>query len=191
MSSVATYPSFMTVEEFEAFPFPDGKVELVRGEPRMMSPAAGPHGVVQGNLSFLLDSFVRQHRLGRVFNDGVGFVLVALPRTVRNPDLSFVNAQRLPAGGIRRGLLRMAPDLCVEILSPDETASELQEKIDDFLAAGTSLIWVIDPERRTARVVTPHQPPRRIAAGDILDGGDVIPGFSCPVSELFDGLAPA
>jgi len=191
VSSAVAYPSFMTVEEFETYPFPEGKVELVRGEPRVMSPAAGGHGVVQGNLSGLLQQFVRQHRLGRVFNDGVGFELIALPRTVRNPDLSFVRSDRLPPGGIRRrGFLKMAPDLSVEVLSPDESAAELQEKIGDYQAAGTPLIWVIDPERSTVRVLQLGEPDLLLRADDTLDGGDVIPGFRCPVSELFEGLAP-
>jgi Uma2 family endonuclease len=191
VSSVA-YPSFMTVEEFETYPFPDGKVELVRGEPRVMSPAGGGHGVVQGNLSRLLLPFVHQQRLGRVFNDGVGFELIALPRTVRNPDLSFVRSDRLPSQGIRRrGFLKMAPDLAVEILSPDESAAELQEKVDDYQASGTPLIWVIDPERYTVRVLQLYGQERVLGADETLDGGDVIPGFTCPVWELFEGLAPA
>lgn len=192
MSSVTTYPASMTVAEFEVYPFPDGKVELVRGEPRVMSPAGGGHGVVQGNLSRLLLPFVHEHRLGRVFNDGVGFELIALPRTVRNPDLSFVRSDRLPPGGIRRrGFLKMAPDLAVEVLSPDESAAELQEKIDDYQASGTPLIWVIDPDRCTVRVLELYAPERVLGANQTLDGGDVIPGFTCPVSELFEGLAPA
>lgn len=189
MSTVATYPSFMTVEEFETYPFPEGKVELVRGEPRVMSPAAGPHGVVQNNLSFLLDTFVRQHGLGRVFNDGVGFELVALPRTVRNPDLSFVRTERLPAGGIDGGFLKVAPDLAVEILSPSEKAWELDEKIEDYQTAGTPLIWVVHPGRRTVRVITLDAAPRLVHEKETLDGGNVIPGFACPVSDLFEGLA--
>ena len=101
----------MTVDEFLAHDFPEGKVELVRGEPRVTPPAGGPHGTVASNVLRLLILYVDQHRLGRVFGDGVGFELVKLPRTVRVPDASFVRAERLPAGGIGRGLLKMAPDL--------------------------------------------------------------------------------
>ena len=190
MSSAVTYPTSMTVEEFEHYPFGEMHAELVRGEPRVMSPAAGGHGVVQGNLSRLLLPFVHERRLGRVFNDGVGYELVVLPRTVREPDLSFVRADRLPPGGIpRRGFLKMAPDLAVEVLSPDETDAELQEKIDDYQAAGTPLIWVIDPERSTVRVLDFSKPELLLRANDTLTGGDVMPGFSCPVSALFEGLA--
>lgn len=189
MTLVTAYPAFMTVEEFSAYNFPEGKVELVRGEPRVMSPAGAPHAVVGSNLLGLLLPFVVQHKLGRVFGDGLGYELIALPHTVRNPDASFVRADRLPADGVRRGFLKMAPDLSVEILSPSETASMLEEKLDDYRAAGTPLIWVIDPDRRTVMIVSGDAPLRWIRADDTLDGGDVVPGFRCRVAELFQGLA--
>jgi Uma2 family endonuclease len=171
-----SYPTTMTVEEFHEHRFPDGKVELVRGVPRVREPAGGPHGWVQSNLAALLIPFVNERGLGRVFNDGVGFELIALPRTVRNPDTSFVRAERLPAAGLPRGFIPMAPDLAVEILSPDEAAWELEEKLDDYRAAGTPLIWVIDPNRRTVMIVSADVPVRWLR------------GNECPVSALFDGL---
>lgn len=188
VSTVVAYPSFMTVEEFETYPFPEGKVELVRGEPRVMLPAAAPHAVVGSNLLRMLLPFVYERGLGRVFGDGLGYRL-SLPHTVRNPDASFVRASRLPPHGVTRGFLNLAPDLVVEILSPSETASDLEEKIDDYQTCGTPLIWVMHPERRTVRVITLDGQSRLLRSGDVLDGGDVIPGFSCPVSKLFEGLA--
>ena len=190
MALVISYPASMTVDEFYEYKFPEGKVELVRGEPRVSEPAGGPHGWVQSNLAALLLPFVNQNRLGRVFNDGVGYVLVALPRTVRNPDLAFIRAERLPSGGPGRGFIRIAPDLAVEVLSPDESASDLEEKLDDYRTAGTPLIWVIDPERRTVMIVSADAPVRWLRADETLAAGDVIPGFSCKVTELFEGLAP-
>lgn len=189
MSVVTAYPAFMTVAEFEEYSFPDGKVELVRGEPRVMPPAGAPHGGVQSNLLGLLLPFVNEHRLGRVFTDGLGYELIKLPHTVRNPDASFVRAERLPAGGLQRGFLKVAPDLIVEVLSPSEQAWELEEKLEDYRLAGTPLMWVIDPNRRTVMVVSRDAPLRWLRADDLLDGGDVIPGFQCRVAELFEGLA--
>lgn len=190
MSSVATYPSFMTVEEFEEFSFPDGKVELVRGEPRVMSPAATPHAKVVSNLLRHLLPFVAEHGLGEVFGDGLGYQLIALPQTVRNPDASFVRASRITSDDLQRGFLKVAPDLVVEVLSPSEKAWELDEKVEDYQAAGTPLIWIVDPRRRAVRVLTRDEPSRVLHSPDTLDAGDVIPGFSCPVSALFEGLAP-
>jgi len=179
----------MTVEEFLTHPVPDGKAELVRGELRVTTPAGGPHAVAESNLILLLWTYVRQHALGRVFPDSTGYELVRLPRTVRVPDVSFVRAGRLPEEGVGPGLLQMAPDLAVEVLSPSETASELEEKLGDYALAGTPLVWVVDPVLRTVMVVAADAPVRWLRAGDTLDGGAVIPGFSCAVADLFEGIA--
>lgn len=180
----------MTADEFLAYPVHDGKAELVRGELRVTPPPGGPHGVAATNLIFMLGNFVREHGLGRVFVDGIGYELLRLPRTVRVPDGSFVRADVWPIGGIGPGLLKMAPDLAIEVLSPSESASELEEKLDDYMVSGTRLIWVVDPRRRTVRIVSADSPVRWVHEGEALDGGVVIPGFNCQVSDIFDGIAP-
>lgn len=179
----------MTVEEFLEHPTPEGKAELVRGELRVTPPAGGPHGAAGSNLLFMLTAYVRQHALGRAFGDGVGYQLLRLPHTVRVPDASYVRADRLPEEGIGPGLLKLAPDLAVEVLSPSETASDLEEKLDDFTVAGTPLIWVIDPIRRTVRVIDRSAPVQWLREGDSLYGGNVVPGFSCAVTDIFEGIA--
>ena len=184
-----TSPMIMTAAEFLDYPLPEGKAELVRGELRVTPPSGGPHGTAAGNLLFVLGPYVKQHGLGRVFPDGTGYELLRLPHTVRVPDASFVRADRLPERGTGPGLLQLAPDLAIEVLSPSETASELEEKLDDYTAAGTSLVWVLDPTRRTVMIVASNAPVRWLREGDTLDGGGVIPGFSCAVSEVFDGIA--
>ena len=179
----------MTPEEFLNYPLPDGKAELVRGELRVTPPGGGPHGVAASNLVFMLTAHVRQKGLGRIFADGTGYHLLRLPHTVRVPDASYVRADRLPEQGIGPGLMQLAPDLEVEVLSPSETASELEEKLDDYTAAGTPLIWVIDPVRRTVMIVAADAPVRWLREGETFDGGLVIPGFSCAVSDIFEGIA--
>jgi len=179
----------MTVDEFLKQPLPDGKAELVRGELRMTPPAGGAHGVVAGNLLLALASYVKEKQLGRVFPDSVGYELIDLPRTVRAPDISFVQSSRLPEGGIGPGLLKLAPDLAVEILSPSETASRLEEKLEDYRVSGTRLVWVADPERRTVLIVSDDAPVRWLRNNDMLDGAQIIPGFVCRVADLFEGLA--
>jgi Uma2 family endonuclease len=178
----------MTADEFLAFPLPDAKGELVRGELRVTPPAGGPHGLTSANLLGMLWAHVKQHSLGRVFADATGYELIALPSTVRVPDLSFVRTERLPAHGVVPGLMKMAPDLAVEVLSPSETASELEEKLDDYLSAGTPAIWVADPVRRTVMIVAADAPVRWLREGDTLDGDGVVPGFSCAVSDIFEGV---
>jgi Uma2 family endonuclease len=180
---------FMTAEEFLDYPLEDVKGELVRGELRVTPPGGGPHGTAASNLHYLLSMYAREHGLGRAFVDGIGYELVQLPHTVRVPDCSFVRAERLPPGGIGPGLLKPAPDLAVEVLSPSERALDLEEKLDDYAIAGTPLVWVIDPVRRSVAVYELGQPRRRLSESDRLDGGDVIPGFSCQVAEIFEGVA--
>jgi Uma2 family endonuclease len=179
----------MTAEEFLEYSVPDAKAELVRGELRVTPPQGGPHGTAASNLIFMLAMHVRQHALGRAFVDGIGYELVRLPRTVRVPDGSFVRADRLPESGIGPGLLKLAPDLAIEVLSPSETASELEEKVDDYLVSGTPLIWVVDPVRRTVMVVSTDAPVRYLHEVDTVDGANVIPGFSCLVADIFEGIA--
>ena len=180
----------MTPDEFLVYPLSDVKAELVRGELRVTPPPGGPHGRAGTNLVVLLSIHAKAHRLGSVFGDGVGYELAQLPRTVRVPDASFVRADRLPSDGVGPGLLKLAPDLAVEVLSPSETASELEQKLDDYRTCGTPLIWVLDPVQRTVMVVANDSPLHWLREPDTLDGGNVVPGFSCRVSELFEGIDP-
>jgi Uma2 family endonuclease len=187
--SPAQAPMLMTVDEFLVADVPDGKVELVRGELRVTPPPGAPHGTAGTNLVVLLSNHVNANNLGHVFGDSFGYVLTQLPHTVRVPDLSFVRADRLPAEGIGPGLLRFAPDLAVEVLSPSESALELEEKLADYTMAGTPLIWVVDPVRRTVRIMNSARPVRWLQEADTLDADDIIPGFTCAVSAIFRGIA--
>ena len=179
----------MTVEEFLVAKLPEGKSELVRGEVRVTPPAGARHGVAGANLLSALIAFVKKRNLGWVFGDGVGYELVRMPHTVRVPDGSFVRADRFPPGGVGSGLFRFAPDLAIEILSPSETASALEEKLHDYATASTPLVWVVDPSLRTIMTIASDAPVRWLSEGDTLDGGSVIPGFTCAVAEVFEGIA--
>jgi Uma2 family endonuclease len=189
LSPARSSPMLMTVDEFLVASVPDGKVELVRGELRVTPPPGAPHGMAGANLLWLLMSHVRQRTLGSVFGDSFGYVLTQLPQTVRVPDLSFVRADRMPPDGIRPGLFQFAPDLAVEVLSPSESASELEEKLADYATAGVPLVWVVDPAHRTVRIMSAKHPVRWLQETDTLDGEDVVPGFTCRVAEIFEGIA--
>jgi len=179
----------MTPEEFLVYPLENVKAELVRGELRVNPPGGGPHGCAGSNLIAMLIAHVGSRGLGRVFGDGVGYQLLQLPRTVRVPDASFVRADQLPPEGIGAGLFKFAPAIAIEVLSPSETASELQEKLEDYRVAGTDLVWVADPVRRTVMVVASNAPLLLLQEGETLTGGDVLPEFSCAVDEIFEGIA--
>jgi Uma2 family endonuclease len=88
-------------------------------------------------------------------------------------------------------LFKFAPDLAIEVLSPSERASELEERLHDYITAGTTLIWIADPVRRTVMTVASDEPVRWLSEGDTLVGGSVMPGFACAVAEIFEGIARA
>jgi Uma2 family endonuclease len=194
--------TLLTADEFLAAPKSDHvRQELVRGEVRDVTPAGGWHGTVGANLYDALMPFVRARRLGRCFYDGTGFLLPLPPElrrrdaqgeardTVRSPDVAFVRRDRVPAGGFGPGWVPLAPDLAVEVLSPNETASDTQEKLADYRAAGTELLWVVDPARRIVTVHAADAPTRWLREGDVLEGGSVVPGFALAVEALFEDVA--
>lgn len=190
MGSVADAP-LLTLEEFAALPEDGTRRELVRGVMRVMSPAHGPAAVVASTIHFLLAAHVRPRRLGLTFADTTGFALLGAEQTHRSPDVAFVRANRLPPEGIGPGPIRVAPDLVVEVLSPNESASYLRAKLATYRAAGTPLVWIVDPAERTVDVEALGAAPRTLGAEDTLDGGAVLPEFRCRVAELFEGLAPS
>lgn len=186
-ASSAGAPVLLTVEEYLDYDFPDWvqKAELVRGELRLMSTPEIVHGAVATDLVVSLALYVRQHALGHVFGDNISYELTQLPRTVRVPDASFVRADRVPPDGLKGRLFRFAPDLAIEVLSPSERGARLQEKLYDYAAAGTPMVWVVDPDERTVTVIAADAPTRVLHEGETLDGGSVLPGFACALADIF------
>lgn len=180
-------PALLTVEEFIEYDYPAWvqKAELVRGELRLMPTPAVAHAAVAADIVFLLMSHARQHGLGHVFGDSLGYELTQLPRTVRVPDASFVRAGRISPDQLAGRLFRFAPDLAVEVLSPNERGARLEEKLYDYAAAATPAVWVVDPGERTVTVIAADAPARVLREGDTLDGGRALPGFACAVAEIF------
>ena len=180
----------LSVREFAAHPAGSGPGELVRGNLRVMTPASGAHGRVAGAIFAAVNAFMEEWELGVCFPNNTGFELPALENTVRSPDMAFVRADRLPTNGIGSGYVALGPDLVVEVLSPSETASDLEEKLRDYRIAGTRLAWIIDPDKPVVVVRAVDAPERWLGIGDVLDGSTVLPGFSVPVARLFARLAP-
>lgn len=187
MAQPAPAPIYLTVEEFETYDVPDDmRAELVRGELRLMPPTGFRHGLVAARIAARLVAFVEANRLGAV-TAGSGYVLTRLYRTVRAPDIAFVVAERIPPGMDPARIARLRPDLAVEILSPSETPSRLDEKLDDYRAAGIPLAWVVDPEARIVSVITLRGKLRRVDGDGVLDGGKILPRLACRVAEIFEG----
>lgn len=161
-----------------------GKVEFVQGKLKLMIPAAGEQGQVDATIIILLGSFVRENRLGRVYDAQTGFRPPNM--NLRAPDVSFVRLERLPGGKSPKGFLHLAPDVAVEVFAPDETASDYAAKLREYFAWGVRLVWLVDPSTRTVLLYRSPTDSRLLTERDDLSGEDVIPGFSCRVAELFE-----
>jgi Uma2 family endonuclease len=158
--------------------------ELVEGNLIMMSPAGFDHGRFAGNTFAALRSFVMPRALGIVVTAEAGFRIARDPDTVRAPDVAFVRAERIPPGGVK-GFFQGPPDVAVEVVSPSDRASEVMAKAQSWLQAGCPLVWVVDPQSRTISVYRSRSEIAVLSESDALTGGDTLPGFSVPVSEIF------
>jgi Uma2 family endonuclease len=116
-----------------------------------------------------------------------GFTLARNPDTVRGPDVAFIRQDRMPPPSRRRGFPAMAPDAVFEVLSPDDRPGELRKKIAQYLSSGVGLVTVVDPDDQTVVVHRSSAQPVTLRDGnDVVDFGDVIPGFTCRVSDIFE-----
>ena len=175
----------MTADELMRLPRDGQRHELVRGELRSMPPAGFEHGDVTNIIGSSLGPYARERGLGRAVTGDVGFRLTTNPDTVRAPDVAFVRHERILAAGRVTGYWQGAPDLVVEVISPNDLYWEVEEKVAEGLAHGARLVLVVNPRRRTVAVHRPNGPVRILGEDDVLDGEDVVPGWALPVSELF------
>ena len=186
-----SYPpsrKLLTAEDLYDIP-DDGRhrYELVRGVLLVSEPPGFTHGDLAMQIGGLLGAYARPRKLGKVVGE-VGYVLERGPDTVRGPDVSFVRTERVPTGRAAERFVEGAPDLAVEIRSPGDRPGEIADKVAEYLARGTSIVWGVDPRRRVVTVHTPDGHTRLLRDGDTVDGGDVLPGFTAPVSELLPDL---
>lgn len=178
-------PRLMTAEDLERLSKGHCRRELIAGVLAEMSPVGGEHGEVTLRVGSTLRTFVLLRRLGKVVTE-TGFVLSRDPDTVRAPDIAFVSAARLGPTGLPNGYIEGAPDLAIEVVSPGDSADDIQTKLAEYLAAGTRLVWVLHPRSRTVLAVKADGVARVLGAGDRLDGDDVLPGFSILVDDLWE-----
>ncbi len=175
----------MTADELLKLPSGEFRYELIKGELITMSPAGAEHGAVIMNLAVPLGQHVKANKLGRIFAAETGFKLESDPDTVRAPDIAFINRERIEREGISKGYGAGSPDLAIEVLSPDDTTRKVEKKTADWLAGGAREVWNVNPRTRT---VTVHRSTGDVIVlheDDELDGGALLPGFRCRVSEIF------
>lgn len=172
----------MTAEELLRMPDDDVRHELVNGELVTMTPAGEEHGDISMAIGSRLAQYVREQRLGKTYSSDTGFLLSRDPDTVRAPDAAFVRADRV----VRlKEYFPGAPDLAIEVISPNDTYAEVDAKVREYLRAGAQIVIVINPRNETAAVHTAAAS-KRLSIDDTLDGGDVVPGWRLPLRELFE-----
>jgi Uma2 family endonuclease len=182
---MSTEVQLMTADELLALPRGEFRYELVNGELKKMSPAGQEHGELAMNVAILLGTYVKQHRLGKVYAAETGFKLRSKPDTVLAPDVAFVSKARLNELGRTEGYWPGPPDLAVEVNSPSDTVREVEAKVNAWLEFGTRLVWVVSPKLRNVTVYLSLTDVQTFTEKDTLDGGDVVPGFQISVAEIF------
>ncbi|MBV9470604.1 MAG: Uma2 family endonuclease [Abitibacteriaceae bacterium] len=182
---VETLAALMTADEFFTMSFPDGRAELIQGEVFQMSPAGGEHGTLAMRLGGRLFAYVETHKLGEVCAAETGFIIARNPDTVRAPDTAFISNERLTGVTRPKKFWPFAPDLAVEVVSPGDTAEEIEQKVKDWFSGGTRLVWIAYPSSQTIHIYHSAISVQILQKGDVLTGDDVVPGFSCAVADIF------
>ena len=180
-------PTLVTAEkllELSASGF-DG--ELVRGELVEQMPPGLRHNKIMGLVTHLLMSFVLPRSLGTVLPGDTGVIVERGPDTVRGPDVAFYSAERMRLDDDIPGYAELPPDLVIEIRSPNDSLPYMMERAEMWLAHGVPLVWNLVPEAQSVDVYQPDSETVSLTRDDVITGGDVLPGFSSRVSDLFGG----
>jgi Uma2 family endonuclease len=183
---MSTRTRLITADEFLCWPDEPGfRQELIRGEVVTMTLPGGEHGEIALQIGYLILAHVKPRKLGKVYAAETGFIVERDPDTVRGADVAFVAAERLTMITNRKKHLPFAPDLAVEVRSPNDRDAEVEEKVQLWLSAGSQIVWTVDPDDRTVVVHRRGAEPVTLREDDEIDAGDVIPGFRCRVSDFF------
>ncbi len=181
-----TQPQLLTADDLLRLHSEGVKGELIMGVLHEKASSGLEHGQIAINWAVLLGSFVKPRRLGRVFGFDTGVQLEHGPDTVREPDVAFISAERMPLDVRERRYAQVVPDLVVEIVSPNDRPIPVFDKAQMWLRHGVRLVWITDPEARTITALSQSGPARTLTVADTLDGGEVLPGFTCLVQDIFE-----
>ena len=163
-----------------------GACELIEGRVVPMSPTGGEHGRVEGNFYEAIRRVARSRRLGKVLVGEVGIFTGRNPDSVRGADVAFVSNERYERLRSKQGFLDVPPELVVEVLSPNDSITDLMQKLREYFAVGVKLVWVANPETRVVRAYRSPTDVRELSGSDRLTGEDVLLGFDVQVQTLFE-----
>ena len=175
----------LTGEEFVKR-YPDHYVELVKGVVKEIPMPGGEHGAVCGAIARLIGVFVAGHELGRVLTNDTFVYTQRDPDCIRGMDVAYFSYARLPRGRVPRGTLEVLPELVAEVRSPSDTWNDVFAKVEEYLAAGVSVVLVANPEKGTVSALRKGPTQEDFHAGDTLTVPDVLPGFAVEVARLFE-----
>ncbi len=182
---MSTTTSLTTAEGLLRMPDDGFRYELIEGRLKQMSPAGIEHGVIIVRIASRLANHVEHNKLGVILAAETGFRLAQDPDTVRAPDVAFIQSTRIPEAGLPKAFWPGAPDLAVEVISPNDSTEEVEEKVNDWLDHGCSMVWVVSPKQKTITVYRSQTDITILSENETLDGRDVVPGFQCSVQEIF------
>jgi len=177
--------TIMTADELLKMPHNNMRYELIKGELFEMSPAGNIHGKIAARIGAHLLLFVEENNLGVVYAAETGFVIDTHPDTVRAPDASFVTQMRIDALGDTEGFFPGAPDLAIEVISPNDTYTQVADKALEWLRAGTQMVIVIDPNKKTVVIYQDLDDIVILTEDQTIDGGSLLPGWSLSLQDLF------
>ena len=180
---MTTKQKLMTADELLRLPEDGNRHELLRGVLLKKMAPGYPHGVVVALTSYALSHYSISNDYGEIATGDTGYRLERGPDTVRAPDVAWIAPGRIPVG--TQGYPELAPDLAVEVKSPSNSNAEMAAKAAMWLCYGSQQSWVLNPENTTVIVHRPNVEPVTLTEDDVLEGGDLLPGFSTPVWRLF------
>jgi Uma2 family endonuclease len=187
---MSTTARLITADELLVMPHRDEhgndcRLELIRGELKVMSPTGITHGIVCTNIAGELRTFVEKNALGVVCGAETGFVLESDPDTVLGADAAFISHEQFAKIENPDKFGPFAPDLAVEVMSPSNTTREMEKKVALYFGAGARAVWVFNPKKKTAAVYASPSDVRVLGEHETLEGGEVLPGFRLELSKLF------
>lgn len=182
---MSTILPLMTAEQLSELPDDGHRYDLLRGELIKMSPAGRVHGRIAAIFCRAFDNFVVEHNLGETYAAETGFLLSTDPDTVLAPDVSFICGERLPEIAGVTGFIPIPPDLVVEVISPSDRYTQVEDNVIEWLDAGTKVVITLNPRKCLARIYRSPKDIVTLTVADTLELPEIVPGWSVAVSDLF------